>query len=345
VARRGGRGIPVMSAQSTWEISGADSELFNRELDSFLPHRIFDAHAHFYRQLDFRGVVPALAKQGPEIVGLEEFRHWSQRLSPGRDYSALAFPFPTAELDLVDANEFAAAQVRADANSRAVMLVAPSMDADFVRAAVRREKFTGLKCYHVYAATRPTFEAEVASYLAEEHVRVAHEERLAITVHLVRARALADAANQQSIRYYAERYPNARIILAHAGRGFNPHHTVEGIAALKGLRNVWFDTSAVCEGGAYEAIIDTMGVERLLYGSDFPVSLMRARPVAMGDSFLWISAENTDFSAAYANVAPALAGLESLRVLKLACRHMRLTDSEVERIFWRNAAELFELKG
>lgn len=330
-------------SQADWALKETGSELFQRELDSFLPHRVYDAHAHFYRCEDFHGVVPALAAAGPGLVGLAEFLEWSRRLTPGREYSTLAFPFPAVDVDFDGANQFAASEVRADRNSRAAMLIAPQMDAEFVRAAVRSEKFAGLKCYHVYAATQPTFDAEVPSYLVEEHVRVAHEEQLAITLHLVRARALADPANQQAIRHYAERYPNARIILAHAGRGFNPQHTIEGIGALKGLRNVWFDSSAVCEGGAYEAIIQTMGAERMLYGSDFPVSLMRARPVAFGDSFLWVSGANTNFSAAYAVVAPERAGLESLRVLKRACHHLRLTDSEVERIFWRNAAELFGL--
>jgi glutamate-1-semialdehyde 2,1-aminomutase len=333
-----------MSYSGSWEISSADRELFQRELDSFLPHRIFDAHAHFYRCRDFHGVVPALAVEGPLEVSLAQFLDWSRRMTPSREYSALAFAFPAAEVDLHSANEFAASEARSDASSRAAMLVEPEMDVDFVRAAVRRGKFSGLKCYHVYSPTRPTFEAEVSSYLPEEHVRVAHEERLTITLHLVRARAMADAANQQAIRYYAERYPNARFVLAHAGRGFNPHHTIEGIGALKALRNVWFDTSAVCDGGAYESILETMGVERLLYGSDFPVSLLRARPVALGDSFLWVSAENTDFSAAYADVQPATVGLESLRALKLACHHMRLGDPDIERIFFRNAAELFNLK-
>jgi len=251
-----------MSNPGSWEITGADGELFRRELDGFLPHRIFDAHAHFYRCEDFHGVVPELAAAGPTTVGLAGFRDWSCRLAPGGEYSALAFPFPAAGLDFDGANPFVASEVRADRDSRAAMMVAPRMDAEFVRATVRREKFAGLKCYHVYAATQPTFEAEVASYLSAEHVRVAHEEQLAITLHLVRARALADPANQQAIRHSAERYPNARLILAHAGRGFNPQHTIEGIGALKGLRNVWFDSSAVCEGGAYEAIIETMGVER-----------------------------------------------------------------------------------
>ncbi len=332
-----------MNEETAWNITAADNELFQRELDSFLPHRVFDAHAHLYHLEDF-GVNPtSFLSAGPTPAGLAGFRDWSCRLTPRREYSVLAFGFPAAGLDVEAANRFVAAEVRGDRQSRAAMVVTPELDAEAVRAAVCREKFAGLKCYHVYAGTQPTFEAEVGRYLSEDHMRVAHEERLTITLHLVRARALADPANQQAIRSYAERYPSARLVLAHAGRGFNPCHTIEGIGALKGLRNVWFDTSAVCEGGAYEAVIETMGVGRLLYGSDFPVSLMRARPVALGDSFLWISRENTDFTAAYADVAPSLTGMESLRVLKRACHHMHLSDSDVERIFWRNAAELFGL--
>ena len=108
-----------MSAPGSWEISDADRELFHRELDSFLPHRIFDAHAHFYRRRDFRGVAPALAVEGPEDVGLAEFLDWSRRMTPGREYSALAFAFPAVELDFEGANEFAASEARFDAASRA----------------------------------------------------------------------------------------------------------------------------------------------------------------------------------------------------------------------------------
>ena len=115
------------------------------------------------------------------------------------------------------------------------------------------------------------------------------------------------------IRCYAERYPNTRFILAHAGRCFNPYHAVEGIEAFRNLSNVWFDTSAVTEAGAFEAIARTMGVHRLLYGSDFPVTHIRGRCVAVGDSFLWLDTQNTDFSAEYADVKPSLVGIESLR--------------------------------
>jgi glutamate-1-semialdehyde 2,1-aminomutase len=158
---------------------------------------------------------------------------------------------------------------------------------------------------------------------------------------MVRSTAMADPLNQEVLRTYGRRYPNARFILAHAARGFNPHHTVAGIGALRGYGNFWCDTSAVTDGGAFEAIVRTLGVDRLLYGSDFPVSQLRGRCVAIGDSFLWLSPENTRFEAAYANLRPAPIGLESLRVLKLACMNLNLGDAEVEKIFFGNAAALF----
>jgi glutamate-1-semialdehyde 2,1-aminomutase len=209
---------------------------------------------------------------------------------------------------------------------------------------VRANGFVGLKPYHTMAQVEgPTFLAPIGAYLAEEHVRIAHEERLTITLHMVRNRALADPANQATIRRYCERYPNMRLILAHAARGFNPWHTIEGIHSLAGLDNVWFDTSAVTEAGAFEAIVETMDHRRLMYGSDFYVSHLRGRCVAIGDSFHWFYAEEMNLAEKHITLRPVLIGLESLRSLALACRRLKLNDEQVEDIFYNNAAALFSL--
>lgn len=329
---------------SFFAVQDHDRELFDRELNDFLPERIFDAHAHLYAKEHFRNGAPGIVGEGPESVGLDVYLKAMDELTPGRRYSGLFFGFPHAQLDMEAANNFLAAEVRADPHSRAQMLIRPGMDTEYVRETVRRDQFAGLKCYHVWATERPTFQAKVESFLPEEHVRVAHEEGLSITLHMVRNRAMADPLNQQTIRAFAERYPNMRFILAHAARGFNPHHTIEGIGALRGLRNVWCDTSAVTDGGAFEAIIETLGHDRLLYGADFPVTHERGRCIAIGDSFLWLSESNTNFKTAYADLRPTLVGLESLRVLKTACRNMRLSDSQIEDVFWGNAASMYELR-
>jgi glutamate-1-semialdehyde 2,1-aminomutase len=320
-----------------WQLLEQDQELFRRELDSFVPDRIFDAHAHLYARGMFNGDPPGVVGTGPEVVDLDEYRRQIDLLLPGRQVSGLFFGFPNPAMDLAAGNRFLMEQVRRDPASRGQMMVRPNMDPEWIRAEARREGFVGLKCYHVYATEEPTFNAPIPSYLPEEQVRIAHEEGLSITLHLVRPRALADPVNQEVIRAYCERYPNVKLILAHAARGFNPHHTIEGIGTLRGLPNLWCDCSAVTDAGACEAILLTLGVERLLWGSDFPVSHTRGRCVAIGDSFLWLSPDNTDFAAHYAHVQPTWVGLESLRVLKLAAMTLRLTDAEVEAIFWGNA--------
>ena len=243
-----------------------DLDLWRRELGAFIPDRIFDAHAHLYRREFFRGSVPALVTKFPEM-GLNDFRQIMGELIPNRKISGgLFFGWPDPEIDLERNNDFVRDEVSPDPASRGQMLITPDMDPEFVRERVKRDGFSGLKCYHVYAREKPTFDATIPSYLPEAHVRIAHEEGLSITLHMVRPRAMADPANQETIRAWATKYPNARFILAHAARGFNPYHTIEGIGCLKGLHNIWCDTSAVTESGAFEAIVRTLGVERLFTG-------------------------------------------------------------------------------
>lgn len=326
---------------TNWQVTDRDRELWDRELESFVPPRIFDAHLHLYEQNHLQGQPPALCAEGPPSAGWSEFQRQIGQMLPGRQIDGLAFGYPATTVDFAAANDFVAAECRA-AGSRGQMLIHPGLDAEFIRQEVARSGFVGLKPYHLFATEKPTFEAHIPSFLTEEHMRIADELGLSITLHIVRARALADPSNQEVLRRYATTYPNARLILAHAARGFNPQHTMEGIHALRGLGNVWFDTSAVTDAGAIEAIVRTCGHRRVLYGSDFPVSHLRGRCVALGDSFLWLSAENTKLDAAYADVQFTLVGLESLRTLKVAALSLGLSDEQIEDLFLHNAAELWK---
>ncbi len=328
----------------TWELRDYDRDFFAKELESFLPDQIFDSHAHLY-ELDHWDPPRTLLEKGPAVATLEEYRRHMQWIMPGRKVSGLFFGGGIYERSYEASNRFVAAEVAKDPSSRAQLIVSPRQDAEEVRAAVRKDHFVGLKVYHTFSRRKPTWDSELRDYLTEEHVRVAHEEGLSITVHLVRARAVADLVNQEQIRYYCERYPNIRMILAHAGRGFNPYHTIEGIRALKGLRNLWCDLAAVTEAGGFEAIIETLGHDRLLWGSDFPDSHFRGRCVAIGDEFLWLF-ENTldwDTVAGYAKIRPLFVAHESLRAFKLAATRMHLRDSEIEDIFCNNGRRLFGL--
>jgi glutamate-1-semialdehyde 2,1-aminomutase len=325
--------------------SEADSELFARELDSFVPDVICDAHMHLWAKTQLPPTGWEAFRQLEEaVVDLAAYRRRMAELLPGRRVAGgLILPGAVAATgaQLVSQNALAAAEAAADRGWRGAMLVSPEMAPEYVREEVRRLRLSGLKCYHVRSGQAVTWDANIPAYLPEAQVKVAHEERLCITLHMVKARTVADPANQYWIRRYCESYPHMQLILAHAARGFNPYHAIEGLAALRGLPNLWCDMSAVTDVGACEAIIELLGHDRLLYGTDFPVSHLRGRCVAIGDSFVWLYEDTLNWNTvSFQPVRPVFVGLESLRVLKQAVWHQRLTDSQVEDIFSNNFGRL-----
>ncbi len=318
-----------------WNVAEEDVEFFHRELSSFLPDCVFDAHAHLYSDY-------TLNKDMPENVGLSQWRTLSNALHPDRRVSALFIPLPPGN-NIERENQWVANHAKTDRSCRGLFFVKPEDDPEWVREEVRRLGLHGLKCYHKFSAKNPTWESDIPDYLPEKFMKPAHEEGWVVTLHMVKSRAVADPRNLHWIRRYCENYPNMKLILAHSARGFQPAHNLEGLPKLTGLDNLYFDTSANCESVAHEAILRIVGHKNLLYGSDTPVSHTRGRSLAAADSFLWLYRDSPVWGADYAQVKPVLVGLEHLRSLKWACWSQNLGDGAVEDIFWNNAARLFGL--
>jgi glutamate-1-semialdehyde 2,1-aminomutase len=321
----------------------ADRELFDRKLRSWMPPGSFDFHAHLYdlRMLATGGDPASLA--GPAEVGFATYRTCQRDWLGDRAPTAgLFFPFPVRGLDAPAANQFLLHELRDQTRSRGLMIVRPQDDPVAIDAQVARDGWCGFKVYHVFADRPDTFHAETQEFLPDWVWEIAHTRSLCIMLHIVLDRALADPRNQTYIRDRCLRFPNARLVLAHAARGFCGAHTLEGIDSLRGLDNVWFDTSVVCEPHPFEAILRTFGPSRLLYGSDFPVSELRGRAVSLGDGFWWLYEQHVDWSD-WTLGRPTKIGIESLLALKQACCALALTDADVERVFRGNAEKLLGL--
>jgi glutamate-1-semialdehyde 2,1-aminomutase len=254
----------------------------------------------------------------------------------------LFFAYPTRSMDVVGANRFLADQMKTDVNSRGLMILTPKQDPADVERQILDDGFAGFKVYHVFADRTDTMNAPSEDFIPESGWELANQYGLMITLHMVLPRALAEPENQAYIRQHCERYPKAKLILAHAARGFCGRHTVEGIDSLRGLDNVFFDTSAICEPEAFEAILKVFGPTRLLFGSDFCVTEMRSRCVNLADGFLWLESLNPDYSQSQF-AQPTLLGIESLLALKQACTNQHLNDSDVEEVFCLAARRLLDL--
>ena len=327
-----------------WLATEYELELFKRDLESFVPDRVFDAHVHLYDTGHFpeEDIMP-LHSRGPTFVGADVFLRYIDGIHPGRSATGLCFPYPRPGTDLEAAHGLVADEVAKLPAGRGQMLIKPSLDPEYIRETVRAKGFVGLKPYSVFSTYEPRPESPVEAFLPEQHVKVADEEGLTITLHMSKKRGIADEENQASVRRYSQKYPDMKLILAHAGRGYNPYQAAGGASAYADLGNVYFDTAVAMESGTFERIIDAVGHTRLLWASDFPVSQDRGRAVAIGDQYVWLTPEMlTDTKPFGENVMPVMQGYESLRALKLAAMSLRLTDSQVEDIFYNNLAALYE---
>lgn len=314
---------------------------FNEHLRSFVPPGGFDAHLHLYRGEDAYPSFPRCLFDEQGNASWASYCTWVGRwMGDRRPTGGLIFSVPKPNVDMVGANRFVADEVRRLPGSRAQMLIHPHNDPAEVEAVLLADGFVGFKVYHTFSGQPDTLEAPNETFLPEWAWELAERHGLSITLHMVLARALADPRNSAYIREHCLRYPRARLILAHSARGFCGHHTVEAIHTLRGLDNVWFDNSAVCEATPTEAILREFGTSRLLFGTDFPVSEMLGRCVTIGDGFQWLYSDTLDWSKSRF-AKPELIGLESLMALKQACQTLRLRDDDVERIFGTNARQMF----
>jgi uncharacterized protein len=111
-------------------------------------------------------------------------------------------------------------------------------------------------------------------------------------------------AHCKALGRLAARHPEAKLIMAHIGGMYGWPH---GIEIARRHPNIRVDTSGfvMLRSGAMQRAIEALGVERVLFGVDFP-------EVTAG---------------------PLLRALQDLR----------LAEDEHARIAWRNAAELFGL--
>lgn len=327
-----------------FEFTDHDRQLFDSALADFIPPDSFDAHAHWY---DTTHIHPLSDDSEPykrtDIgydVMIESMSAWMGDRVIRR---GLYFPFPVPGLDCKAANQFLADELRAHPECRGLMMITPGHDPADVERDLKEHNFSGFKVYHCFADRKETFYADQSEFLPEWAWKLADQYGLWITMHMVLPKALSELANQTYIVEHCRRYPNARLVLAHAARGFNASHTADAIHVLRGIDNVYFDSSAICEPTAFEAIIRQTGTTRLMYGSDFPVSDIRGRALSTGDGFMWLYQHNVDWNG-WLHGGHFPVGIESLLALKQACRTMCLNDGDIERIFKTNAEQVLGIK-
>ena len=104
-----------MKSEAT-QVNELEREIFQRELDGFVPDNILDAHAHLWSRSARSPTIPSGFEQFDEEITLEVWRRRMDELLPGRRQGGLMIPLAieaTQEM-AQQQNEFASRQALRD---------------------------------------------------------------------------------------------------------------------------------------------------------------------------------------------------------------------------------------
>ena len=211
-----------------WTFNELDEKIAG-EIAHFLPERIFDSHAHIWRKADLEGLKSGAFTEGPEETTIEVWReHIGRHVGRNRLAGGLFLGLPMCNMDRM--NSFLADQLKDEPESRGLICISPEYPKEKTLEYLESPLVAGFKPYHIFSKEVPTFQSSISGFLPEWAWEMADDRGLVITLHIVKDLALADPENQREIRAMCRKYPNARLILAHAARGFHAPNTMKGLA-------------------------------------------------------------------------------------------------------------------
>lgn len=309
-----------------------------QKIDAFLPERIFDAHAHLYSAEIQTDCVSINEEYGTADAG--RFFENAKLLYGERKVQGLFLPWPSVSMRepaLRDqANRWMAQQLEAAPDCVAEAFVLPTDSVAAIEALLIYPRMVGFKCYYNTRAEN-NGESDIADFLPESAWQVANERGLFITLHMMKTLSPADPVNFAYILEKTKQYPNAKLILAHCGRGFAAWTILETARKLKGIPNLYYDLAAICEPAQMFEVIRQAGSDHVMWGTDYPLCQLRSRPFSGGYGTFWLGKNERP------SLPSALMGIESLFAFYQTAQMLDLSREDVEKIFYHNAVRLFGL--
>ncbi|WP_397570278.1 aminotransferase class III-fold pyridoxal phosphate-dependent enzyme [Schlesneria sp. T3-172] len=326
------------------DFSKHDQEIWDEELQDFIPDRVFDAHVHLFNPVHLPEAIREKHAWG--YTDLATMQQWAERLYPGRETHFLSLGTPIAGIDVAAHNEWCIQQINLDPNSRMNRLVTPSCSVQQIERDIREKGFIGLKPYRVFSVTGDIAQCRIEEFLPHEQLELANELGLWVTMHLSRFHGCGDEENLKDLQEYTcRRYPKVKWILAHCARSFTYWPIRKAIEQLREMPNIWYDVSAVTDVRPMITLFTREDRRRIFYGSDgVDATYFRGQYAALGRAWQYVDTDQLDIKFPHCDGRPILAVYEQLLSIKHAAEIAQWSRDDIEHLFWKNAAAAFQIR-
>ena len=329
-----------------------DRLVYDQELAPRLPSTIIDCHVHvglseYWGPVSSERYSEIWAMEVAKEQSWEQLRSTYRLLFPKQEVRALAFGWVYREVDVERNNTYVRAGISDPRNNADGLFVTrPGYDTSTIAEAMS-QGFLGIKPYPDLAA-QPTQAPSIYDFLPRTHLALLNQLGGLVMLHLPRKGRLGDPDNARELLEISEAFPAIKIVIAHIGRAYCLPTAQRGLPPLIERQNLYFDTSANLNTEVFRYALDTIGPDRLLFGSDLPVTLMRGRRDHIGEQY--VNWTDGDYSWNLARKSPEEEATytfylyEELRALIDAVKRSGLGQETLEKILYANSARLLGIE-
>jgi amidohydrolase family protein len=322
-----------------------EEEKFCTQFAEWLPDQIIDCHAHC-------NLAEHVNYVSERALGhmLSTFTHYSlevskrikERMYMGKDVRTLRFAKTFEGIDHRAANSYLLSE--SPPNDRVAIFGLPE-DVPYTTKMLRHPRCTALKMYWSYV--NPPAQT-IYEFFRPEILEEAQALDIPIILHLPKmiVRSLDDL-----LQMLAD-FPKLRVVLAHLGLSkILVPGLSEAFERVRGNENVVLDTALNPSGDVMSLALSVFGSERIMFGSDEPLNLIRSvafKHPELGERIVtdylyhWVDpTEHEEFKHLAVNVTHA--HWQSVGAIKEAIERLPLTEQETvrQRVFLSNAEAFF----
>lgn len=275
--------MTIDKTEALFEVTEYDTQFYKERLEEFLPPKIIDIHTHSWLE-DFRidpGDGPRRAVTWPSLVArdnpVEALAETFRLLLPGKECGALIFGFPDRTYDVDASNDYVASAGPTEGFD-GLMLTQPGWDADEYAKRLDAGRFLGAKVYLNFAPEHlQGDDLRIFDFAPHHQLEVLNSRGAILMLHIPRSGRLKDPVNIADMVEIERKYPNMQTIIAHVGRAYCDSDLGDSFERLADSPGLLFDISANTNAHVFAEALRAVGPERLLFGSDLPITRMRMR--------------------------------------------------------------------
>lgn len=338
------------------EIKKIDTE-FYQELKEFLPEKIIDVHTHIWRKMDY----PEQKKTDPRLVSwplrvaeenpVEDLAETYRLMFPNKNVVPLIFPNIPAENNLDIINKYVRESSK-NTGYPSLIFSDPKWSSEELEEKIIKDGFIGAKSYMSMVPEADVDKINIFDYFPRHHLAIHNKNSWIVMLHIPKNDRLKNPENLSNLIEIDEKYENLQLIVAHVGRAYCDGDAEGAFEVLKKTKRIMFDISANTNENIFFQLIDCVGPDRILFGSDLPITRMRMKRITKNGIYV-----NLVPAGLYGDVSndkhmqeisgPEAESLtfflyEEISAFKRACEKHYLTKNEVKKIFCDNANKMIQ---